>query len=79
MRLYNAAMKGISTKLEVLDDDFQIHHSHNPIRHLECSIKGINSSYENDMQMYSALFLYCANSLTETEQTMQNIRICIEQ
>jgi len=44
-------MKTISAKLEVLDDEFQINHSHNPIHHLECRIKGIQSIYEK-MQRY---------------------------
>jgi len=46
MQLYNAAMKEISTKLEVLDDEFQIVHKHNPIHHLECRIKGLTSIYQ---------------------------------
>lgn len=43
MQTYNSAMKEISTKLEILDDDFHTHNMHNPIHHLECRIKGINS------------------------------------
>jgi len=39
MQVYNGAMKEISTKLEVLDDEFNIDHKHNPIHHLECRIK----------------------------------------
>lgn len=43
MQTYNSAMKEISTKLEILDDDFHTHHMHNPIHHLECRIKGVKS------------------------------------
>jgi len=34
IQVYSGAMKGISTKLEVLDDEFHIHYSHNPIHRL---------------------------------------------
>jgi putative GTP pyrophosphokinase len=44
-------MKGISTKLEVLDDEFHITHKHNPIHHLECRIKALPSVYDK-MQRY---------------------------
>ena len=46
MQMYNGAMKEISTKLEVLDDEFHIRHCHNPIHHLECRMKSIRSIYE---------------------------------
>jgi putative GTP pyrophosphokinase len=46
IQIYNGAMKEVSTKLEILDDEFHIRHSHNPIHHLECRIKGIRSIYE---------------------------------
>ncbi len=46
LQMYNGAMKEISTKLEVLDDEFHIRHSHNPIHHLECRMKGVRSIYE---------------------------------
>ena len=36
---YHAAMKEISTKLEILDEAFALHHSYNPIHHMECRIK----------------------------------------
>lgn len=50
--LYKAAMKEVSTKLEVLDDEFNINYSHNPIHHLECRIKEIKSILKK-MQRYS--------------------------
>ncbi len=46
IQMYNGAMKEISTKLEVLDDEFHVRHSHNPIHHLECRMKGVRSIYE---------------------------------
>ena len=55
MQVYSGAMKGISTKLEVLDEEFHLHHSHNPIHHLECRIKGIRSIFQK-MQRYKVPF-----------------------
>lgn len=42
MQFYKAAMKSISTKLEVLYEEFQTH-KHNPIHHLECRLKSLPS------------------------------------
>ncbi len=46
IQMYNGAMKEISTKLEVLDDEFHVRHSYNPIHHLECRMKSVRSIYE---------------------------------
>jgi putative GTP pyrophosphokinase len=50
MQVYNSAMKEISTKLEILDDEFQIRYNHNPIHHLECRIKSLKSIFEKMMK-----------------------------
>jgi len=42
-QVYNAAISEISTKLEIFDDEFQIHYTHNPIHHMECRLKSIQS------------------------------------
>ncbi|ACL20387.1 GTP pyrophosphokinase [Desulfitobacterium hafniense] len=39
MQIYNGAMKVVSAKLELLDDEFQFSNKHNPIHHLEYRIK----------------------------------------
>lgn len=44
--IYRAAMNEISTKLEILDSEFQIRHQHNPIHHLECRLKSPSSMME---------------------------------
>lgn len=44
--VYSAAMNAVSTKLEVLDDEFQIWHKHNPIHHMECRLKTPRSMIE---------------------------------
>lgn len=38
-QLYRAAVKEMSTKLEILDDEFQIKYAHNPIHHMESRLK----------------------------------------
>lgn len=38
-QIYSAAIKEVSTKLEILDDEFHVKHEHNPIHHMECRIK----------------------------------------
>ena len=40
---YSAAMKEVQTKLEILDDEFQMRHKRNPIHHIECRMKSIQS------------------------------------
>lgn len=42
-QIYNGAISEISTKLEILDDEFQINYRHNPIHHMECRLKSIHS------------------------------------
>lgn len=41
--LYRAAIKEVSTKLEILDDEFSAKHSYNPIHHMECRVKSYQS------------------------------------
>jgi putative GTP pyrophosphokinase len=72
IQLYNGAMKEINTKLEVLDDEFHIHHSHNPIHHLECRIKGIKSIVDK-MQRYGVPFTL--DSVRERVQDIAGIRV----
>lgn len=42
-QIYEAGIKEIRTKLEILDDEFKINHDHNPIHHMEYRLKSINS------------------------------------
>mgnify|MGYP000026109195 CR=1 FL=1 len=41
--LYNAAMKEIQTKLEILNEDFNVRFSRNPIHHIESRLKSSHS------------------------------------
>lgn len=43
--LYHAAIKEVSTKLEILDDEFHVTHDYNPIHHMECRVKSIQSIF----------------------------------
>ncbi len=44
--IYQAAIKEVSTKLEILDDEFQVNHDYNPIHHMESRVKSVNSMLE---------------------------------
>ena len=41
--VYNAALKQINTKLEILNDEFQHVHQYNPIEHIKSRIKTIRN------------------------------------
>lgn len=43
---YHAAIKEISTKLEVLDNEFSVKYDYNPIHHMECRLKSVESIME---------------------------------
>lgn len=45
-QLYNGALKEISTKLEILDEEFQMNYTYNPIHHMECRLKSMHSIIE---------------------------------
>jgi len=41
--LYQSAIKEISTKLEILDDEFKLKYSRNPIHDIQCRLKSLES------------------------------------
>lgn len=43
---YSAAMREVQTKLEILDDEFQMKHKRNPIHHMQSRLKTIQSMME---------------------------------
>lgn len=43
---YHAAIREVSTKLEVLDDEFHVRYDYNPIHHMECRLKSPQSLFE---------------------------------
>ena len=42
-QLYQAAIKEIRTKLEILDEEFKVKYDHNPIHHIESRLKSMKS------------------------------------
>lgn len=44
--VYHSAIREVSTKLEILDDEFQVKNDYNPIHHMECRVKSIKSIFE---------------------------------
>ena len=40
---YRAAIREVTTKLEILNDEFQVLHNHNPIHHIESRLKSVES------------------------------------
>ena len=40
---YSAAIREVQTKLQILDEDFEMMHDHDPIHHMETRIKSIDS------------------------------------
>lgn len=43
--IYKAAIKEVSTKLEILDDEFSTKYDYNPIHHIESRVKSIQSIF----------------------------------
>ena len=43
MQVYEGAMYDISTKLEILDSEFQVRFAHDPIHHMERRLKSVDS------------------------------------
>lgn len=43
---YHAAIREVSTKLEILDNEYSIKHDYNPIHHMQCRVKSISSIVE---------------------------------
>lgn len=64
--LYNAAMKEVGTKLEILNDEFQHVHKYNPIEHIKTRIKTPESIVKssNDTAMRLQLRICSAISMT---------------
>lgn len=46
MQIYQSGIREIRTKLEILDEEFRVHHDHNPIHHIESRLKSPQSIIE---------------------------------
>lgn len=63
---YSAAMKEVQTKLEILDDEFQMKHRRNPIHHVESRLKSIQSMMEKLSRKHYAVSMQSAvDNLTD--------------
>lgn len=62
---YSAAMREVQTKLEILDDEFQMRHKRNPIHHMQCRMKTIQSMMEK---------LQRKNYTVSMESAVENLR-----
>ena len=69
---YSAAMKEVQTKLEILDDEFQMRHKRNPIHHIESRIKSIQSMME---KLRRKNYTVSMGSAVENLQDIAGIRV----
>lgn len=44
--VYHSAIREVSTKLEILDDEFHVRNDHNPIHHMESRVKSVQSIFK---------------------------------
>ncbi|MBQ3200761.1 MAG: hypothetical protein IJB22_02465, partial [Clostridia bacterium] len=59
-QLYNAAIREVSTKLEILDAEFSVRHDHNPIHHIDSRLKSVPSILEKLQRKGKALTIASA-------------------
>ncbi len=69
---YSAAMKEVQTKLEILDDEFQIKHKRNPIHHIESRLKSPQSMME---KLSRKNFTVSMQSAVENLRDIAGIRV----
>ena len=63
---YSAAMREVQTKLEILDDEFQMKHRRNPIHHIESRLKSIQSMMEKlSRKQYAVSMQSAVENLTD--------------
>ncbi len=69
---YSAAIKEVQTKLEILDDEFQMKHRRNPIHHVESRLKSIQSMMEKLSRKH---FTVSMQSAVENLSDIAGIRV----
>ena len=69
---YSAAIKEIQTKLEILDDEFQMRHRRNPIHHMQSRLKTIQSMLE---KLKRKNYEVSINSAVKNLQDIAGIRV----
>ena len=68
--LYNAAMKEVGTKLEILNDEFQHVHKYNPIEHIKTRIKTPESIVKK-LKRYVSVPIFLSDSVVDTKVEIQ--------
>lgn len=63
--IYKAAIKEVSTKLEILDDEFSVRYDYNPIHHIECRVKSIQSIFSKMEKKGLDMTIDGVNALTD--------------
>ncbi|MBQ4562060.1 MAG: GTP pyrophosphokinase family protein [Clostridia bacterium] len=72
MQLYDAAIKEIKTKLEILDNEFSVKYDHNPIHNIKSRLKSPRSILEKLNRRSLPL---CMDSLKEGMNDIAGIRV----
>ena len=57
---YQAAIREVQTKLEILDDEFQMKHRRNPIHHMQTRMKSIQSMMEKLQRKHETISIASA-------------------
>ena len=57
---YQAAIREVQTKLEILDDEFQMKHKRNPIHHMQTRMKSIQSMMEKLQRKHESVSIASA-------------------
>ena len=57
---YQAAIREVQTKLEILDDEFQMKHKRNPIHHMQTRMKSIQSMMEKLRRKHESISIASA-------------------
>lgn len=71
-QIYSSALKEISTKLDILDDNFQHIYKHNPIHHMERRVKQLSSVIS---KLQRKGYEISATSARENLQDIAGIRV----
>ncbi len=69
---YQAAMKEVTTKLEILDDEFQTRHKRNPIHSMQSRIKSVQSMMDKLRHRHKALSI---SSAVENLNDIAGVRV----
>ena len=79
--IYKSAIKEISTKLEILDDEFSVKYDYNPIHHIESRVKSIQSIFAKMEKKGLEMTMAGVNALTDIAgirvRIMDKVRIIV--